>query len=122
MGTFLIMGLFGLIVAMVINIFLRNSTMQLTISAIGVLIFAGLTAYDTQKIKSIYFEVAGTDHAEEGGDHGRAPALSRLHQHVPVPAAPVRQPQLGGGQMPRRKGPAETPGLFSCEGSGHHPR
>jgi FtsH-binding integral membrane protein len=60
MGTFLIMGLFGLIVAMVINIFLQNSTMQLMISAIGVLIFAGLTAYDTQRIKSLYFEVAGT--------------------------------------------------------------
>jgi len=59
-GTFLIMGLFGLIVAMVINIFLRNSTMELAISGIGVLIFAGLTAYDTQKIKSIYFQLAGS--------------------------------------------------------------
>ncbi|MFN3387420.1 MAG: Bax inhibitor-1/YccA family protein [Allosphingosinicella sp.] len=63
MGTFLIMGLVGLIVAMVINIFLQNSVMNLAISAIGVLIFAGLTAYDTQKIKSMYFAVAGTDFA-----------------------------------------------------------
>jgi FtsH-binding integral membrane protein len=60
-GTFLIMGLVGLIIAMVVNMFLRSDTMSLVISAIGVLLFAGLTAYDTQKIKSIYFQVAGTD-------------------------------------------------------------
>ena len=60
-GTFLIMGVVGLIVAMVINLFLQSTAMQLAISAIGVLIFAGLTAYDTQKIKSMYAYVAGTD-------------------------------------------------------------
>ncbi len=60
-GTFLIMGVVGLLVAMLINIFLQSSVMQLAISGIGVLLFAGLTAYDTQKIKSIYFQVAGTD-------------------------------------------------------------
>ena len=60
-GTFLIMGVIGLLVAMVINIFLQSSVLQLAISAIGVLIFAGLTAYDTQKIKSMYAHVAGTD-------------------------------------------------------------
>ena len=60
-GTFLIMGVIGLIVAMVINIFLQSPAMQMAISAIGVLLFAGLTAYDTQKIKSIYAQVAGTD-------------------------------------------------------------
>ena len=61
MGTFLIMGVIGLLVAMVINIFLQSTAMQLAISAIGVLLFAGLTAYDTQKIKSMYAYVAGTD-------------------------------------------------------------
>ena len=61
MGTFLIMGVIGLLVAMVINIFLQSTMMQLVISAIGVLIFAGLTAYDTQRIKSMYAYVAGTD-------------------------------------------------------------
>ncbi|WP_265571163.1 Bax inhibitor-1/YccA family protein [Sphingomicrobium nitratireducens] len=60
-GTFLVMGVVGLLVAMLINLFLQSSTFHLVISAIGVLIFAGLTAYDTQKIKSIYFHVAGTD-------------------------------------------------------------
>nr|WP_295467720.1 Bax inhibitor-1/YccA family protein [Mesorhizobium sp.] len=56
MGSFLIMGVFGLIIAMVVNIFLQSPAMQFAISAIGVLIFAGLTAYDTQKIKEMYFE------------------------------------------------------------------
>ncbi len=60
-GTFLIMGVVGLIVAMVINIFLRSPAMDMAISAIGVLLFAGLTAYDTQKIKSIYAHVQGTE-------------------------------------------------------------
>ena len=60
-GTFLIMGVVGLIVAMVINMFLQSTTMNLVISAIGVLLFAGLTAYDTQRIKSMYAHVAGTD-------------------------------------------------------------
>ena len=60
-GTFLIMGVVGLIVALMINMFLRSPAMQLAISAIGVLLFAGLTAYDTQKIKSMYFHVAGSD-------------------------------------------------------------
>jgi FtsH-binding integral membrane protein len=56
MGSFLIMGLFGLILAMVVNIFLQSSAMQFAISAIGVLVFAGLTAYDTQQIKEMYWE------------------------------------------------------------------
>lgn len=61
LGTFFIMGVIGLLVAMVINMFLQSSAMQLAISAIGVLLFAGLTAYDTQRIKSLYAHVAGTD-------------------------------------------------------------
>jgi len=58
MGSFLIMGLFGLIIASIVNIFLASSAMQFAISVIGVLIFAGLTAYDTQRIKSMYDYVA----------------------------------------------------------------
>ncbi|HJQ18615.1 MAG TPA: Bax inhibitor-1/YccA family protein [Allosphingosinicella sp.] len=65
MGTFLIMGVFGLIIAMLINLFLRSTAMDLAISAIGVLLFAGLTAYDTQKIKSMYFAVQGSDYARK---------------------------------------------------------
>ena len=64
MGSFLIMGLFGVIIASLVNIFLASSALQFAISVIGVLIFAGLTAYDTQRIKEMYFdgdasEVAG---------------------------------------------------------------
>ena len=61
MGSFLIMGVVGLLVAMVLNIFLQSTMMHFVISAIGVLVFAGLTAYDTQRIKSMYAYVAGTD-------------------------------------------------------------
>jgi FtsH-binding integral membrane protein len=64
MGSFLMMGLFGLIIASLVNIFLASSALQFAISAIGVLVFAGLTAYDTQKIKEMYFE--GDDVAVAG--------------------------------------------------------
>ncbi|HEY6631628.1 MAG TPA: Bax inhibitor-1/YccA family protein [Rhizobiaceae bacterium] len=56
MGTFLFMGVIGLIIAMVVNIFLASPALQFAISGIGVLVFAGLTAYDTQKIKEMYYE------------------------------------------------------------------
>ncbi|MGF7160675.1 hypothetical protein FHS85_002306 [Rhodoligotrophos appendicifer] len=54
-GSFLMMGLIGIIVASVVNIFLQSSGMEWVISVAGVLIFAGLTAYDTQSIKEMYF-------------------------------------------------------------------
>ena len=54
-GSFLIMGLIGIIIASVVNIFLASSAMQFAISVIGVLVFAGLTAYDTQRIKEMYY-------------------------------------------------------------------
>ena len=60
-GTFLIMGVIGLLVAMIVNMFMQSEAMMYVISVIGVLLFAGLTVYDTQRIKSIYFQVAGTD-------------------------------------------------------------
>jgi len=60
-GTFLIMGVVGILVAMLINMFLQSSAMALAISAIGVLLFAGLTAYDTQRIKSMYLQLQGTE-------------------------------------------------------------
>jgi uncharacterized protein len=54
MGSFLIMGLFGIIIASLVNIFLGSSMLQWVISVVGVLVFAGLTAYDTQRLKSEY--------------------------------------------------------------------
>jgi uncharacterized protein len=62
-GSFLFMGLIGVIIASVVNIFMQSSAMQFAISVIGVLVFAGLTAYDTQRIKDTYFEVAGNAEA-----------------------------------------------------------
>jgi len=53
-GSFLVMGLFGLILAMIVNMFLKSTGLDFAISAIGVLIFAGLTAWDTQRIKEMY--------------------------------------------------------------------
>ncbi len=61
MGSFLIMGLFGLIIASIVNIFLASSALQFAVSVIGVLIFAGLTAYDTQRIKEMYYAADGAD-------------------------------------------------------------
>lgn len=60
-GTFLIMGVWGLLAAMVINMFVHSSALNFAISLIGVVIFAGLTAYDTQKLKQTYSYVAGSD-------------------------------------------------------------
>ena len=64
MGSFLMMGLIGIIIASVVNIFLKSSMMYFAISIIGVLIFVGLTAYDTQKIKNMY--LAGDNNEAAG--------------------------------------------------------
>jgi FtsH-binding integral membrane protein len=61
MGSFMVMGLIGLLIAMVVNIFLKSSAMSLVISALGVLIFAGLTAYDTQRLRDQYYQLQGTE-------------------------------------------------------------
>jgi hypothetical protein len=64
-GSFLLMGLIGLIVAMLLNIWLASEALQWAISIIGVLLFAGLTAYDTQSIKNEYLAMRGTHGGEE---------------------------------------------------------
>nr|MEA2798302.1 uncharacterized protein [Phenylobacterium sp.] len=64
-GSFLIVGVFGLIIASIVNIFLRSAAMAFVISAAGVLIFAGLIAYDTQRLKAVYYEL-GADQAARG--------------------------------------------------------
>jgi FtsH-binding integral membrane protein len=71
-GSFLVMGLFGLILAMIVNIFLKSSGLDFAISAIGVLIFAGLTAWDTQKIKEMY------DANDDGTVSGRKAVMGAL--------------------------------------------
>jgi FtsH-binding integral membrane protein len=65
-GSFLFMGLIGLIVAGLVNLFLQNPIFQLVIAAVGVLVFVGLTAYDTQKIKEIYYRTSGEEREKAG--------------------------------------------------------
>ncbi|MBF9032486.1 BAX inhibitor (BI)-1/YccA family protein [Rhodobacterales bacterium HKCCE3408] len=72
-GAFLIMGVIGLFVAMIVNLFLQSEMMMYVISILGVLIFAGLTAYDTQNIKNTYVAHAHTGDQEwldKAGTHG----------------------------------------------------
>jgi uncharacterized protein len=61
MGSFMTMGLIGIIIAMLINIFVQSSALAMAISILGVIIFAGLTAWDTQRLRETYYHVAGTD-------------------------------------------------------------
>jgi uncharacterized protein len=79
MGTFLMMGLIGLLVAMVVNIFLASSALAFAISVIGVLIFAGLTAYDTQNIKNTYLQHA---HAMDSEWLGKAAIMGALNLYM----------------------------------------
>jgi uncharacterized protein len=76
MGSFLMMGLFGLIIASLVNIFLVSSALQWTISVVGVLIFAGLTAWDTQKIKEFY------DPMDDGTVAGRKAVVGALSLYL----------------------------------------
>jgi FtsH-binding integral membrane protein len=76
-GSFLFMGLIGIIIAMIVNIFLGSSALQFAISVIGVLIFAGLTAYDTQRLKNTYDLVAGDQVAA-----GRASIIGALQLYL----------------------------------------
>ncbi len=63
-GSFLFMGLIGIIIAMIVNIFLQSGMLYFIISCVGVLVFVGLTAYDTQRIKEMYY---ASDHPEISG-------------------------------------------------------
>ena len=76
MGSFLIMGLFGLILASIVNIFLASSALEFVISAVGVLVFAGLTAYDTQRIKEMY------DVSDDGTVAGRKAVMGALSLYL----------------------------------------
>lgn len=71
-GTFLMMGLIGLLIAGVVNIFLQSTMLHFVVSAVGVLIFAGLTAYDTQKIKESYYA------ADSGEDSSKKAVMGAL--------------------------------------------
>ena len=63
MGSFLIMGVFGLILASLVNVFLHSPALYMAVNALGVLIFAGLIAYDTQRLKTTYYRLGGNEAA-----------------------------------------------------------
>jgi hypothetical protein len=75
-GSFLFMGLIGIIIAMLVNLFIGSTALQFAISVIGVLVFAGLTAYDTQSIKEMYY--AGDD----GTVAGRKAVMGALRLYL----------------------------------------
>ena len=75
-GSFLFMGLIGIVIASIVNIFLVSSALDFAISVIGVLVFVGLTAYDTQSIKNMYSEA---DHAEI---HGKKAIMGALRLYL----------------------------------------
>ncbi len=62
-GSFFMMGLFGIVIAMIINLFIASSALDFAISLIGVVIFVGLSAYDTQKLKNIFYELSDNNEA-----------------------------------------------------------
>jgi hypothetical protein len=72
-GSFLMMGLFGIIIASLVNLFIRSSALQFAVSVLGVLVFVGLTAYDTQRIKDTY---AAGDDGEVAGKKALLGALT----------------------------------------------
>ena len=76
MGSFLIMGLIGILCASILNIFIQSGAMHFAISVLGVLIFAGLTAYDTQNIKNTYIHIRATSGEEIAAKAGIMGALS----------------------------------------------
>ena len=117
MGSFLFMGLIGIIIASLVNLFLASSALQFIVSVVGVLVFAGLTAWDTQRLKNDYIYgdcLAGRRGGRACGDHRRTLALPELHQPVhaaPAAAGPARLSARASGAI---EAPASRPGLFFC--------
>ncbi|WP_108662612.1 Bax inhibitor-1/YccA family protein [Acuticoccus kandeliae] len=75
-GSFLFMGLIGIIIASLVNLFLASSALQFAVSVIGVLVFAGLTAYDTQRIKEMYYV------GDDGSVAGRKAVMGALSLYL----------------------------------------
>jgi hypothetical protein len=76
-GSFLIMGLFGIILASLVNMFMRSTGLHFAVSILTVLIFTGLTAYDTQRLKAMYYQVG------VGGDaSGKAAIMGALSLYM----------------------------------------
>ena len=115
-GSFLFMGLIGVIIASLVNIFMQSSAIQFAISVIGVLVFAGLTAYDTQRIKDTYYEVAGNaEAAAKASDLRRTVALPGFRGSVRQPAVADGRPRVSSETPKKEKGLRHPAGpFFSC--------
>ena len=84
MGSFLMMGLFGIILASVVNIFIGSAALQFAVSVIGVVVFVGLTAYDTQRIKSDYVQFAYAEGSEVAARRSVYDALQLLLNFINI--------------------------------------
>ncbi len=114
-GSFLIMGLFGVIIVSIVNLFMHSAGLQWGLSLLTLGIFAGLTAWDTQNLKASYYAGAGYEVDREAGDLRRAVAVPELHQHVPEPAVPVRPaPQLISLNGRNHEPGSATSRVFCC--------
>ena len=107
------MGVFGIIIAALVNMFLQSGALQFAISVIGVLVFAGLTAYDTQRIKDSYYEVAATRRRPPRPPSWARSTSTSTSSTCSSAAALFgnRQNQLIAGQTTKEKAPGE-PGAF----------
>ena len=123
-GSFLIMGVIGIIIASLVNLFLQSGALQFAISVIGVLVFAGLTAYDTQRIKDGYYEVMGDATAA-----AKAAIMGALNLYLDfinmfvMMLAAVRQPRVSSARKSQNEGPASA-GPFAfvrCSGNFSRP-
>ena len=101
MGRFMFMGLIGLVLAGVVSIFWQNNAMQFVMGVIGVLVFSGLIAYDTQRLRAMALQVPG----EQVGllrRGRRAQPLPRLHQPLPLTPPALRRPPELRDNLARR--------------------
>jgi hypothetical protein len=92
LGTFLFMGLIGIIIAALVNLFLRSTELDWLISIVGVGVFAGLTAYDTQRIKAMY------DGADDEVSTGRKAVVSALSLYLNFINLFMMMLRLAGGR------------------------
>ncbi len=117
-GSLLIMGLIGVVIASVVNLFLASSALQFAVSVIGIFVFVGLTAWDTQRIKEEYAETCRRRSAAKDGRVRRVLALSEFRQHLLAAAQPDRR----AGVTRRSKREADTTSLSHGRGRGALPR
>ena len=114
MGSFLMMGLFGIIIASLVNLWLGSSMLQFIVSVIGVLVFAGLTAYDTQRLKNEYvYGAADGETMERSAIMGALSLyLNFINLFTLLDAAPRHARGISVGKTIVNKAPANRRGLF----------